>query len=205
MLRLDHLAVVAADLETGVAAVEAALGVRLAAGGQHPHMGTHNRLLNLGEAYLEVIAPDPSLPRPSRPRWFSMDRHAGPPRLTNWICATDDLDATLREAPEGAGDATPLTRGDFRWRIAIPASGTLPFDDAFPALIQWEGAAHPAPRLPDAGVRLTALTLVNPQADALRAWLATRLPDARVTVERGPAKAMRATFATPAGQRHLHG
>lgn len=205
MLRLDHLAVVTSDLETGVAAVETALGVALAPGGQHPHMGTHNRLLNLGEAYLEVIAPDPSQPRPTHARWFSMDRFAGPPRLTNWICATDDLDAALAEAPAGAGTATPLSRGDFRWRIAIPASGTLPFDDAFPALIQWDGTAHPAPRLPDAGVRLTALTLIHPQAEALRDWLAPRLPDPRVTVEAGPVKAMYAAFATPAGPRHLHG
>jgi len=205
VLRLDHLAVVAADLETGVAAVEAALGVPLAPGGQHPHMGTHNRLLNLGEAYLEVIAPDPSQPRPAHPRWFSMDRFTGPPRLTNWICATDDLDTALAEAPEGAGIATPLSRGDFRWRIAIPASGTLPFDDAFPALIEWEGTAHPALRLPDAGVRLTALTLIHPQADALRAWLSLRLPDPRVRVEAGPLKAMHAAFSTPAGTRFLQG
>lgn len=205
MLRLDHLAVVSADLETGVAAVEEALGVRLGPGGQHPHMGTHNRLLNLGEAYLEVIAPDPAQPRPPHARWFSMDRFTGPPRLTNWICATDDLDAALRDAPEGAGIATPLSRGDFRWRIAIPASGTLPFDDAFPALIQWEGSAHPAPRLPDAGVRLTALTLIHPQADALRNWLAPRLPDPRVSVVAGPAKAMRAEFSTGNGPRVLQG
>lgn len=205
MLRLDHLAVVAADLETGVAAVEAALGVRLAPGGQHPHMGTHNRLLNLGEAYLEVIAPDPSQPRPAWPRWFSMDRFTGPPRLTNWICATDDIDAALSEAPEGAGVATPLSRGDFRWRISIPTSGTLPFEDTFPALIQWDGSTHPAPLLPDAGVRLTALTLIHPEAEALRAWLSPRLPDPRVRVEAGPAKAMRAAFSTPAGPRHLEG
>lgn len=205
MLRLDHLAVVAADLDTGVVAVEAALGVTLAPGGQHPHMGTHNRLLNLGEAYLEVIAPDPAQPRPGHPRWFSMDRFTGPPRLTNWICATDDLDAALREAPEGAGVATPLSRGDFRWRIAIPADGTLPFDDAFPSLIQWEGTAHPALRLPDAGVRLTGLTLIHPLPETLRAWLSARLPDPRVTVEGGPLKAMRATFSTPAGPRTLHG
>jgi hypothetical protein len=205
VLRLDHLAVVATDLAAGVAAVEEALGVRLAPGGQHPHMGTHNRLLNLGDAYLEVIAPDPALPRPSHPRWFSMDRFAGAPRLTNWICATEDLDAALAGAPDGAGVATPLSRGDFRWRIAIPAGGTLPFDDAFPALIQWEGTAHPAPRLPDAGVRLTALVLLHPQAEVLRDWLAPRLHDPRVTVEPGPAKAMHATFATPQGPRHLQG
>ncbi|MGB8622709.1 MAG: VOC family protein, partial [Paracoccaceae bacterium] len=40
MARLDHLAVAAETLEAGVAAVEAALGVRLAEGGSHAAMGT---------------------------------------------------------------------------------------------------------------------------------------------------------------------
>ena len=47
-LELDHLAVSAASLAEGAAAVEAVLGVTLAPGGVHPHMGTHNRLLSLG-------------------------------------------------------------------------------------------------------------------------------------------------------------
>jgi hypothetical protein len=59
-LRLDHLAISAGTLDEGVAAVEEALGVPLAGGGQHPHMATHNRLLGLGDLYLEVIAADPA-------------------------------------------------------------------------------------------------------------------------------------------------
>jgi hypothetical protein len=55
MLRFDHLAVSALDLAEGVAWVEEALGTKLAGGGQHPHMATHNRLLGLGDLYLEVI------------------------------------------------------------------------------------------------------------------------------------------------------
>lgn len=203
MLRLDHLAVVAGDLAEGVAAVEAALGVTLSPGGQHPHMATHNRLLGLGDAYLEVIAPDPGVPRPPHPRWFRMDAFSGPPRLTNWICASDDLDATLAAAPAGSGTPVALSRGDFAWRMAIPADGCLPFDDAFPALLQWQGPAHPAARLPDAGVRLVRLTIAHPEALALRHWLAQHLPDPRVVVEAGPAKAMQATFSTPQGMRML--
>jgi hypothetical protein len=38
-------------------------------------MGTHNRLLKLGEGfYLELIAIDPQAPPPGRPRWFGLDR-----------------------------------------------------------------------------------------------------------------------------------
>lgn len=203
MLVLDHLAVSCLTLDEGVAAVEDALDVALAPGGQHPHMATHNRLLSLGpDLYLEVIAADPSQPRPAWPRWFDLDRFAGKPRLTNWICRCDNLDAELALSPDGTGTPVALSRGDFRWRMAVPATGILPFDNAFPALIQWEGTAHPAPRLPDHGIRLAALDITHPQADALSSALAGRLADPRLSFATGP-QAMRATFATPWGTRHL--
>lgn len=203
MMRLDHIAVSARSLAEGTAAVEVALGVALAPGGQHPHMGTHNRLLGLGDIYLEVIAADPEAPAPAWPRWFDLDRFDGPPRLTNWIAACDDLEAEVTLGPAGVGVPVALSRGDFRWRMAVPATGRLPFDDAFPALIQWEGAAHPAARLPEAGVRLIRLEVAHPEAARLRAALAGRFEDARVAIVEGPAKALRATFATPHGVRAL--
>ncbi len=203
MLTLDHFAVSARNLAEGVAHVETALGISLSAGGQHPHMATHNRLLSLGpDLYLEVIAPDPAQPRPAWPRWFDLDRFTGPPRLTNWICRCADLDAELALSPPGTGLPVALSRGDFRWRMAVPETGILPFDNAFPALIQWDGSAHPAPRLPDPGIRLTRLEIAHPQADALSAALQGRLTDPRLHITPG-AQAMRATFATPQGERHL--
>lgn len=199
-MRLDHLAVTATDLDAGTAVVEAALGVRLVPGGQHPNMATHNRLLGLGDIYLEVIAPDPALPRPPHPRWFRMDERTGT-KLTNWICAVDDLDAALAAAPPGTGIATPLSRGAYRWRFAVPPDGRLPFDDAHPALIQWQGSLHPARALPDSGVRLAQLTIGHPQAATLRAALAG-LDDPRLAITEGPAH-LRATFHTPNGPRQL--
>ena len=74
MLAFDHLAVTAETLEEGVAWVEAALGVTMSGGGKHPYMATHNRLLGLGDLYLEVIAADPEAPRPDWPRWFEIGR-----------------------------------------------------------------------------------------------------------------------------------
>ena len=203
MLILDHLAVSALTLAEGTAAVEAALGVPLAPGGQHPHMATHNRLLSLGpDLYLEVIAADPAQPRPAWPRWFDLDRFTGPPRLTNWICRCDAITAELALSPPGTGTPVALARGDFRWQMAVPATGILPFDNAFPALIQWEGTAHPAPRLPDHGIRLTRLDITHPDAAALHRALHTRLHDPRIHITPGP-QALRATFATPQGDRHI--
>lgn len=203
MLRLDHLAVVAGQLDAGVAEVERLLGVTMAGGGKHPLMGTHNRLLGLGDVYLEVIAIDRDAPAPTHPRWFDMDRFSGPPRLTNWIAGCDDLGAEVALRPVGIGHPLALQRGDYRWQMAVPEDGRLPFDGAFPALIQWDGAAHPARALPDLGLRLARLEIAHPRAPALRAALAGRLDDPRVVILEAPIVALRATIDTPQGPRRL--
>lgn len=201
MLTFDHIAISARTLDEGVQAVEAALGVRLAPGGQHPHMATHNRLLNLGDIYLEVIAADPAAPAPAWPRWFDLDHFTGPPALTNWVARSDDLAADLAQSPQGTGTPVALTRGNYAWTMAVPANGKLPFDGAYPALIQWQPPHHPTEALPDVQIRLTLLEIAHPQALALRAAL--HLSDPRIRITQGPAKALRATFATPHGPRHF--
>ena len=202
-MELDHFAVTAETLEEGTAAVEAALGVALQPGGRHDLMATHNRLLGLGDVYLEVIAIDPEGVAPGRPRWFDIDRFAGRERLTTWIARCDDLDTEVAAAPAGAGVPLAFSRGDLRWRMAVPQDGRLPFDGGYPALIQWAGAAHPVQRQEDSGCRLIRLEIAHPHAAALRAALAGRLADPRVVIVDGPAKAMRAEIATPHGLRVL--
>ena len=44
----DHLVVLAPSLASGVAWAEVTLGVTPGPGGEHPLMGTHHRLLRLG-------------------------------------------------------------------------------------------------------------------------------------------------------------
>ena len=204
MLTFDHLAISCDSLAEGVAHVEAALGVTLAPGGEHAAMGTHNRLLSLGpEEYLEVIAINPAAPGPDQPRWFDIDGFAGAPRMTNWICRCDDLQAALAAAPGGAGVPWDLERGDLRWRMAVPADGRLPFDNCFPAMIEWQGTAHPAPRLPDHGIRMTAITLTHPEAKALRATLAPMITDPRLRIEPGPAPTLSVDLTGPKGRVRL--
>lgn len=202
-LILDHLAISAGTLAEGVALVEAVLGAPLSGGGEHLAMGTHNRLISLGDLYLEVIAVNPAAPPPGRPRWFGLDRFSGPPRLTNWICRCDDLAAELALSPPGTGAPMALARGDFRWDMAVPGDGELPFGGAFPALIRWHGPLHPAPLLPDHGLRLARLELLHPRAGALRTALAGRLADPRVSFAEDPAPALRALVETPRGPRLL--
>jgi len=204
MIKLDHLAISTMTLRDGVAHVEDTLGVSLAPGGEHAAMGTHNRLLSLGpDIYLEVIAINPAAPHPGRPRWFDLDNFAGPPRLTNWVAQTDDLNGALALAPNGRGTPMALKRGDLSWRMAVPEDGKLPFDGAFPALIEWQGHAHPAARLPDQGCRLVALEITHPRADNLREALGTVMENIDLTVLQGAAKSIRAEITTPHGARIL--
>ena len=203
ILRLDHLAVSARTLAEGADWVAAALGVSLSPGGQHAHMATHNRLIGLGDLYLEVIAIDPDATPPKWPRWFDLDHFAGRPRLTNWVAACDDLDAALAQGPAGLGRPVDLSRGDYRWRMAVPDNGKLPFDGGFPALIHWQGTAHPAKALPDVGLRLRRFEVAHPEAASLRRVLAGLIDDARLVIVPGPKVALRAVFATPQGDKVL--
>ena len=203
MLAFDHIALSSRDLAEGVAAVEAALGLRLSGGGEHPLMATHNRLLGLGDLYLEVIAPNPAAPRPTWPRWFDLDDFSGQTRLTNWVAGSKNLKADLALCPNGTGVPMSLQRGDYRWQMAVPADGKLPFDGAFPALIEWQGTQHPTQALPDSGARLTRLEIAHPRAEALQSALCPLFHDPRVVIVQGPAKAMHASFTTPHGVRVL--
>ena len=197
--QIDHLAIVGDSLAEATAWVQERLGTGLAPGGVHPHMGTHNRLLSLGpDAYLEAIAINPDVPPPVHARWFGMDWFSGPPRVQSWILRVDDMDAALAAAPKGCGKPIALSRADLRWQMAVPEDGLLPFDGVFPALIQWEGTAHPAPRLPEAECRLRMLILSHPEAEALEAALAP-LGDPRLRVIEGEPR-ISASISTPRGE-----
>lgn len=199
-MELDHLAVAAATLEEAVAHVEQALGVQMAPGGKHAAFGTHNYLLGLDEGlYLEAIAIDPQAPDPGRPRWFDLDRFAGPPKLSNWICRVSDLLADLDAFPVDVGQVHDLERGALRWKMAVPGSGRLPFDNLFPALIQWQGDLHPAGMLHASGCHLRRLVVFHPDALTMARLLGQM---DRVVFDTGPA-ALRAEFDTPHGLRAL--
>jgi hypothetical protein len=195
-MQLDHLAVTCADLDTGADWLADRLGVAPGPGGRHEHFGTWNRLISLGPGlYLEVIAPDPAVPAPVRPRWFGLDR-AGAPALGNWIVRRDSLDGL----PPEAGQPVALSRGDLSWTIAVPADGSLPLEGGFPTVIAWgAGVAHPSTRLPDHGLRLISLTVSHPGADGIAAGLRAELDDPRVRF-RAAAPGLTAVIATPRGE-----
>ena len=52
--RIDHVIVAAADLEA-LEGIFARLGFHVTGGGTHPHLGTRNRIIALGEGYIELL------------------------------------------------------------------------------------------------------------------------------------------------------
>ena len=225
--RLDHLVVIAPDLDSGVRWCEATLGLPPGPGGAHPLMGTHNRLLKIAtpdfpNAYLEIIAID-TLTSPQRAegqrRWFDLDEPAlqarvarDGPQLAHWVARTADVrDACAAWAAIGIDRGPPLaasrmtTDGLLAWQITVRDDGQRLFDGALPTLIQW-GAVHPAPRLAPSPVTLHSLRLCHPDGARLcQALDALGLPQpGRLQVETGPAR-IEAQLDTPRGTVTLGG
>ncbi len=201
---VDHLAVAASSLDASP--LEHRLGVPLAGGGKHARMGTHNRLLGVGgDAYLELIAIDPEGAPPGRPRWFALDEPAmqallaDGPRLVHWVARVETTE--LPPLPFDVGRWEPFQRGDLSWQLTVRGDGALPADGVVPSLICWGGPAHPAARLPDAGVTLECLELEHPRAPEVQRQLdLLALP---YHCSAGAVPRISAHLRTPAGRRTL--
>lgn len=202
---IDHLIIAADTLEAGADWCQATLGVAPGPGGQHPLMGTHNRLLNLSSAafprcYLEIIAIDPAATAPGRPRWFGLDeRPPGPPTLWHVVARSTRLDMHrwgLIHKQADPGLPLAASRGDFRWQILVRDDGRR--TGVLPTLIQWEGP-HPADRLPASAVQLSSLRL-----DGLPAAQRDVLQLRGVGGEPTAAPRLTAVLTTPRGEITLH-
>lgn len=223
--QIDHLVIVADNLDQGVAWCEATLGMTPGPGGEHKLFGTHNRLFKIATpanpmAYCEIIAINsaaaPAI-KPVAKRWFDMDNAdlqaavAVAPRLVHFVANTPDVQAAcaaLAALHIDRGPALEASRhsrkGLLQWQITVRADGQRLFNGMLPTLIQWgkPDAAepmrlHPRNSLPRSGVTLQSITATHPEAPALRlAYAAIGLQG--VAVESGPAN-LSVTLQTPKG------
>lgn len=207
---LDHLVIVAPTLAAGARFVARAIGVKMMPGGEHPYMGTHNLLLRLGDAtYLEVIAINPAVLGPGRPRWFALDRLAAgdEPSLATWVARTSDIGRARAASLTNLGSIETMRRGSFQWRITIPTDGGLVHGGLVPSLIQWDSAMHPAASMPDSGCSLAALEAFTANPRLLREQLDSLGLSESVAISayRGTHSAPKllAHINTPAGKRLL--
>ena len=199
---IDHLVVTAPSLASGAEFIRRELGVEMQPGGEHPRMGTHNLLLNVGDAtYLEVIAINPRAPVPEHPRWFGLDRldAAAEPRLAAWVARVDNIHAAAAALHVDPRHIMPMSRGTLSWLIAVP-----PDHGITPLLIQWLDGPHPASALPISHCALVSLRGHGPDP----------VPDRGIEFESrwsfvltdpGQPARLTASIQTPSGMRTLAG
>jgi hypothetical protein len=161
-----------------------------------------------GGTFLEIIAPDDTV-IPQRTRWFCLDdpgmraRLKGAPQLIGWVAGVPDLAQALREIDGASGEVVALSRGSLTWLMSVPRDGSMPFDGAFPTLIEWPAGPHPAAQMADCGCRLEKLLIEHPEGDRLSRMLDPYLADDRIRIITGDAVRLRATISTPSGRRQL--
>lgn len=204
MTELDHLVVAARTLEEGASYVLDRLDVEPSGGGKHVRMGTHNRLLGLGQgAYLELIAIDPDGGAPFQPRWFGLDNPGvresleRGPRLIHWVARTDEIERMSSLVDLGA--VHPMERGNYRWRITIPADGHLPGDGLVPSLIAWDVPIHPSGALPDSGLRWLGMAGFHPEPGRIRAALGALGLEGSLELHEASEPRLEAQIQTPHG------
>jgi hypothetical protein len=126
-LGIDHLVIAVDDPDEAAAAFEVAVGPAPTGGGRHEALGTFNRVVWLGDEYVEFIGVfDPGLAKDSwsgRPASRALEAGGG---FVTWAIATDDLDADLAPLRSARSSLGAVRSGErrradgapVRWRMA---------------------------------------------------------------------------------------
>lgn len=204
--RVDHLVWATPDLDEGIRELERCTGVRASPGGKHPSWATHNALLALGRGiYLEILAPDPTAPPPTRERPYAIDR-LDRPRLVTWAAHEPDLEGRLAMLMQNGIDLGEILTGGrvrpdgvaLQWRLSSPRAmveaGVVPF------LIDWGTSPHPSETAAP-GLALVALAIEHPEPERVRRLLAHFALD--LPLRHAAAPALVATIDSPRGRFEL--
>ena len=162
-----------ADLSASVEAFESRYGLASVEGGRHAGWGTANRIVPLGETYLELIAVVDQEEAASSPvgRWVASGQVGRPlgwaVRTSNLDAVAQRLDLAVRPGSRRTTDGTEL-----RWRTAgIDQAGA---DPSLPFFIEWESmTSFPGLAVANHPAASTGITKLIVQGDSgrLSAWL----------------------------------
>jgi hypothetical protein len=176
---IDHVLIAVRDLGEAGRVMKERYGLASIDGGRHPGWGTANRIVPLGDAYLELVAVvDRDEARHSVfGQWVAA---AEPEQPMGWAIRTGDIETVARRLglDVSAGSRTTPSGAVLRWRSAgveqAIAKAMVPF------FIEWSvDTAHPGSigvRHPAGAVHLSRLELRGDSME-LADWLgAERLP-----------------------------
>ncbi len=196
-MHLDHVLIAVTDLDAAAEELESRHGLAAVEGGRHPGWGTANRIVPLGDTYLELIAVVDAREAATSPfgRWVASGRPGAP---LGWAVRPDDLDAVARRLGlEPVAGSRPAPDGaTLRWRSAgVEASAAEP---SLPFFLEWErGGTFPGRSAAARPASIARLALRG-DPDRLARWLGVHeLP---VTVERGAPAVLAVALERPRGE-----
>ena len=190
--RIDHIVIGATNLISGTKILETKLSTKFSPGGEHQIMGTHNKLWKLqSDIYLEVIANNPNVNKPSRPRWFSLDeartkekiKHS--PSALSWVLEVDNIENTVKKCGYNPGEILQISRGELTWKITVPSNGGLADNGVLPTLIEWPNDQHPSKKLTSSKVSINKLSLFHPEPNKIKNTLFNLIESDLIRVSEG--------------------
>jgi hypothetical protein len=143
LIELDHVLIAVSDLEAAAREVERRHGLASVEGGRHQGLGTANRIVPLGDTYLELVAVVDEA-EAAQSGFGSWVASGDLPGLLGWCVRTDDLDSVAGRLglPIADGERARPDGTVLRWRMAglerSAEEASLPF------FIEW-GAETPYP------------------------------------------------------------
>jgi hypothetical protein len=186
-LELDHVVIAVDDLAAAAHEFEARYGLTSTEGGRHPGWGTANRIVPLGDAYLELVAvvDEAEAAESAFGRWVSRAQPQIAP--LGWAVRTDEIDRAAQRLGLTVATGSRTSRSGERahWRSAgVEQASAEPF---LPFFIEWEpGTALPglaSTRHPAGSAKIATLRLEG-DADRLAVWLGAH--DLPIAVSAGP-------------------
>ena len=173
---LDHVILGVSDLAAAARRLEAEHRLPSVPGGRHEGLGTENRIVPLGDAYIELMGVADADEAGANPfgAWVRDQVAAGDVWL-GWCLRTDDLDAVCARL---GLDPLPMTRlrpdgFQMGWRLAgLELAREEPWR---PFFIQWEVPDEELPgraggETQASGARIAAVEVAADE-DALREWV----------------------------------
>jgi hypothetical protein len=186
VIELDHVLLATPDLDGTAQRLESEHRLPSAPGGRHAGLGTENRIVPLGAAYVELLGIADRDEAAANPfgSWLLEQVKRGEAWI-GWSVRTDDLDGVCaRLGLEAQAMARSRPDGyELRWRVA--GLGRARDEPWLPFFISWdvpedELPGHAGVEVQASGARLAAVE-VGADEDALREWVGELPGTVRIT------------------------
>ena len=208
-LRIDHVIYAVDDLDASGDVIFEREGLASVPGGRHEGWGTANRIVPLGDTYLELIAVvDRDEAEESHFGRAVLKAQAEDRPVVGWVLATDDIDEVAGRLDREV-ESKSRERADgstLSWRLAgletAMESGVLPF------FVEWEGPPEDHPGAAEAQHDADAegiawIEVTTDDEERLREWLGD-FDDPRLRVTEGDPRVCRVAIGTGGGEVVFH-